>query len=766
MLMLLTVVVQTALAREPLHYGLPVSVASPLKYQNVPLDPLIDFEKLILQTGFEGVLEPQSIRVINRSTAKAVPHSLEGFADGDQGRVQWVVKNPQHRQFEIQFSIVESRRAARALDNVPLIGTGDLLRYNAGEARPITLFYAAGLIDLTGDGHNDLVGCWNYAYRPSQPWSGAICYPRVKHAPAESPGFQFGELVQVRNATSEKRPPKSFGGVYQSVDFADFNNDGLIDLVHATNGSDKKFIYLNSGGRDAHGLPIFRIAARAEFPGWQACRAVDLDADGALDLVVDGTYVRNSNPKCWPWRSSPPVVLDAGRQPCFFDVDRDGYLDAVCLQGDDTFQPNGYRIAWRRNLSSDPLSFGPEQPLSGIDLDWCSYVAAAVDNDRIGLLVQHNVFQTVSFYELVSKAGEEPRFENQGRMESTSAVMSLSDQAWPSLCDWDADGDNDLLVGGGYGWPRIVINEGSNATPSYAEPKKILADGKPIRFVRNEILGEPFHQHNMGYPYPVYADWDADSLPDLIFPNETNRIFWYRNVGTRQQPKFGPQQQILVDILPDTPEARRRSAESAKTATYPREMNRPFYWRTGAAIADFNNDGLADLATLTGYTRQLALFTQYRDAEGKLQLNDGQLLRLEDGRPIDDKLVSRKSHWTECFRPIDWDGDGLIDLIYSLAGSHHGIQDQGSIYYLRNCGSKTNPKFENPQTMRCFGEPIRITNHGPSAWPGDIDGDGQPDLLACVEWSVYPVYRHAALMMKSRPQLVFGNLEKIVPQEK
>ena len=40
-------------------------------------------------------------------------------------------------------------------------------------------------------------------------------------------------------------------------------------------------------------------------------------------------------------------------------------------------------------------------------------------------------------------------------------VLGLGDQAYPCACDWDSDGDLDLLVGGGYGWPRIVINDGT-----------------------------------------------------------------------------------------------------------------------------------------------------------------------------------------------------------------------------------------------------------------------------------------------------------------
>ena len=142
-------------------------------------------------------------------------------------------------------------------------------------------------------------------------------------------------------------------------------------------------------------------------------------------------------------------------------------------------------------------------------------------------------------------------------------MLALSDQAWPCLCDWNGDGVPDLLVGGGYGFPRIVINEGTIDRPSFAEPKLIEPEGKPIRFLRDDILGEPQLWHNMGYPYPVFVRWDDDDLPDLVCPNETNRIFWYKNIGTKSQPRFGPRQQIMVEGFDDSPERRSTSAKRA-----------------------------------------------------------------------------------------------------------------------------------------------------------------------------------------------------------
>lgn len=746
-----------------------IAITSPLEFPRTPMDPEIDFAERIRAACADGRLDPDSIEVVNVATGESVPRAVtEDFAYGDRGRVEWVITNPAHTEYEVRFRTTDVRRWPAPAGRTPRIGVGDLLRYNAGRPRPIALPAPSALVDLTGDGLPDLVGCWNYAHRYGSPWDGVVCYPRV----GAEDRFLFGDLVRARYLAEPRSDDfRHFTGVYMEAAFGDLDGDGHVDMVFSPRAGDSLHLYRNTGRRDAGGMPVFEPSGAIARPAgaWSPCRVVDLDGDGAMDFVVCAVpgeastdpprayYIRNLNPRGWPVEPAEPVELDVGAGPCFLDLDGDGALDAICLAETEAGGVHERRLTWHRNRGGVPPAFDGARALEDIAPHYPTAIAAVREGPRQGLLVQHDVYQAVSLYELATPDAERPVFRHWARAESESAVMSLSDQAWPHVCDWDGDGALDILVGGGYGWPRIVRNLGTNDAPEYDEPRPIPANGAPIKILRNDVLGEPAHWHNMGYSYPAYVDWDGDGLPDLMLPNETNRIFWYRNEGTRREPEFGDRRQLLVDGYPDSPELRRRSAERAVDAVYPLEVEQPFFWRTGAAFADWNGDGLMDLATHDGATRKLTLFAQYRADDGALRLRKERPLTLTDGRLIDDAIVERAAHWTESFRAVDWDGDGLLDLVYSCAGT---AAEKGSMYLLRNAGSATDPVFEAPRTLRCFGTPIKVTNHGPHPWAGDLDGDGLPDLLTCVEWSVYPFFTHAALEMESRPAFEIGPVQR------
>ena len=749
------------------QHSIELRVTSQLPSANIPLDPMVDFAKIIRQRRLPGVLDPNSIHVVNLTTGKAVPHARTGdFAYGDKGRIEWVIRDPTHKRYGIRFKTSKKRPPLLPQPYVPMIGNGDLLRYNAAQPQPIALIYHSGLVDLTGDGKPDLVGCWNYAYRPGDPWDGIVCYPRV----GSSSKFEFGDLVRIRYVDNESsRDFKHFDKqVYMWCDFVDLNRDGQVDIVYSPSAKGVVRFYLNSGKRDAGGMPIFVAQRDMAMPSWPV-RAADIDGDGDVDLV-SGNGARNSETgivsKVTLYaniaRSGWPLKLDQGRSvvlgtsPCFFDVDGDGLRDVVCLQSDQSDPGlNGYHVGWKKNLGQEGFRYGPTQLLPGVNskLSQPRVLAAVNDGPHRGILVGGNVFETVSlFVRHKTEGAEQPesnqtsqrRFRLFGEAVSRSAVMSLSDQSAPFVCDWDNDGDHDLLVGGGYGWPRIVINQGTKLRPAYGRAQLIRSQGKPIRFLRNQILGPPRSWHDMGYPFPAFVRWDDDQLPDLMVPNETNRIFWYKNMGTLGQPQFGRQRQVIVDEYPDSPQKRTHTAQLVAKSphVYPTDKTQPFYWRTGAAFGDFNGDGLTDVVQRAWSKYSFTRFLRYRDKAGKLRIRTDRTLR-----------AGEKQFHGARVNVVDWNGDGKQDIVYSAATNRRGSD---TIFLVLNRGSNREPKYDAAKPLRHFGKPIYITRHGPHPWAGDFDNDGQADLICYTEWSVYPFYTHAALTMQERPAYILS----------
>jgi len=733
------------------HYAVPVVVDVPTGLGTLPVT--LSLDEITAAQTLPGVVDVASITVVDED-GTTIPHALsESFNWSASGDISWAVAPDTTDAFEIRFITTEKRRPFLGQDHTPRIGTGDLLRYNTNAPRPVVASYLSGLYDINRDGHRDLVGCWNYAYRPGTPWDGVIVYP------SRGDLFDVGELTHLRYESEQG--PAFFSSIYMHAAMADFNHDGFLDVVYSPKRGDTLQVYLHPGTQEAGTWPVYEHGVTLPRPKgtWNPCRVVDLDEDGNLDLVVGApgkpneTYwLRNTHLVGWPMTLAEPVRLDVAQGVCFFDVDGDTRLDAVGFRPAASKGVHEYEIVWQSREPGDAPTFGEATLLTQVAPHFHTHLAAVNNGPEKGLLVVHDVYQKVSLFPHSAQG-----FGAAQTIQSRNAVMSLSDQAWPTFCDWDDDGDLDILVGGGYGWPRIVINSGTTENPAYEEAQRIEADGKPIRMLRNEILGEPFHSHNLGYSYPVFEDWDGDGLRDLIIPNETNRILWWKNVGSKSAPAFGPQQFLAVDGFEESEAARRRSAERALKTTYPQEEEQPFYWRTGAAVYDWNNDGLMDIATHDGAERKLTLFSQYRCPDGTLRLKKDRKLLLEDGRPIDDQIVNRSAHWTESFTPVDWDRDGLMDLMYACAGTRPA---DGSIYLLRNVGTAAEGVFAAPRTMKSFGKPIKVTAHGPHPWAGDVDGDGFPDLVACVEWSVYPWYRHAALEMDAPPAYQLGTLRR------
>ena len=140
------------------------------------------------------------------------------------------------------------------------------------------------------------------------------------------------------------------------------------------------------------------------------------------------------------------------------------------------------------------------------------------------------------------------QFVDRGLMMGHPAQVSSGAFSSPAACDGDGDGDWDLLIGNEMGFVHLCENVGTKERPVF-EPGKPLktVDGAVLRIMREDILHDADSERYCGQTKVVFADWDRDGLPDLILGNNTNRIFFCKNVGKLHQPQFTQPVAIKVE---------------------------------------------------------------------------------------------------------------------------------------------------------------------------------------------------------------------------
>lgn len=749
----------------------PSSVIQP----NTPAQIQLNFDDLLLRHGVQRGFQASSVRVEGQDPAtgrfRAVDFQLsEHFKYANTGMVAWVIPEPRMTVFRVWFDT----RPGPPRDYIPAIGVGDEILFNNTE--PVTLFQQAGvfLTDFNRDGVTDAIVNTNYSNSFGWPYDGVFFRPGIKGSE-----LLAGDFFRLHYIPENETAPKILRDYYNWAVPVDWDRDGRQDVLFVSIGRRSvrpgtpaietgHFITFlkNTGAAGPSGLPELKETRR--YPADAITKgayvpaggAEDLDGDGRLDFLGirtsadDGTerlasvyFYRNreSDAGGVPVLDAPVLVKTtdgqiagfhaAAMSVSFGDVNGDGRID---IAGADDYLEHKPTY-WYENRGGQPPVFAPKREIPNLPAGeghrWVRWNnTEGLMGMRGGRLFARNI-RPDGF-----------SFSPSGALRVAGGPLLGNYQEKPDWIDWDNDGDFDLVAGEAEGHVHLYRNVGTRQRPRFTAPVPVTADGQPLRVYRDGVFGGRHWHGAMGYPSVACVDWDQDGLFDLVVPNETNRVFWFRNSGRRGQPEFGPRRQILPDGFTESAEKLERtrlaSADGKRpNHPYPYLDDEPFFWRTRMAIADYTGDGLTDLIAKDGAAR-VVLYARYRSPQGELRLKPAVPLYYDDGSPMD-----RDSAPFYKLKNVDWDGDGRVDIVVTQGWG------KPSELFLRNTGTRHEPRFARGVPFAFEGRPIVHSSHGLQPSFVDWDGDGKPDFAGCNESGHYLFFRHNALTQPA-PQVV------------
>ena len=702
------------------------------------------------------------------SKGREVPFRLsDDFRYGLRGTVHFVIVDP--GQLDYSLSVDSPTGTPAVSPYIPVIGIGDPLHHNTGRPMPCNLGWGSQINDLSGNGTPHLtVGTH---------WTTYFGWPMntLHHRTAASlDDLTFGEVSAMRARFPGHRAPAVITeGFYIRHHIIDWDRDGRPDMVTINSGKKEIKFYRNTGEPG----PIFEWVST--YPtegneGYQGLWMVDLYGDGRLHLVTGGQeklpghetepdfayiqlYRNVAAPGEIPELEQPQrLKLEDGSDLRFqghgwsfllTDLDGDGHPDLLYDRAQ--LDPP---LVWYRNLGPYEEGAGPpvfrfEGPLDGLDLpEGVTPGLGWIDcGDLAGPIINGKVYRLSPNPDTRS-----PRLHSPRQILAANPEVSGGGQSWPHPCDYDGDGGLDLLAGHNSGYLQLFRNEGTRSEPRYGEVERVESGGEQIRIWRNGVFGGNHWHGNAGYTTPVYADWDGDGLADLIVGSEVNRLFWFRNEGTRQAPLFGARQQIEVDGFEDSPEKRARSNELSKgESAYPFQADEAFWWRQKVGVVDWDRNGMADLVAVDG-DGNFVLYERYRDRDGELRLRLSRRFTYEDGDPVTHDTIPRKTSGTNKLVVCDWRGVGKWDILLGTCWS---------VLHLANVGSNAEPVFARPEPLKLWGEPIHHSRHGLAGHAVDWDGDGRLSWLAGSEFGTFLLFRRAALDADAPPKVTVARVE-------
>ncbi len=247
--------------------------------------------------------------------------------------------------------------------------------------------------------------------------------------------------------------------------WADFDNDGTLDLFVGTNTGERFFYFNSTGGRFQE--QRINVAPFQQKSNFCAAAAADFDRDRDMDLYVTAcggtpflgtrnelmTNLGNRNLRNLNFNTHPTATQRPSRDAVWFDYDNDGWLDLFVVNesgGDQLWKNNGpggfVEVSDASGIAGDPDDFGLAAGAADFDNDgWVDLYV--VNRDRPHRLFHNNGDGTFT------DRFEEARPPGAGELPGTAAL---------ALADLNNDGWIDVFLASQEG-NRLWYNDGGTA---------------------------------------------------------------------------------------------------------------------------------------------------------------------------------------------------------------------------------------------------------------------------------------------------------------
>jgi hypothetical protein len=488
----------------------------------------------------------------------------------------------------------------------------------------------------------------------------------------------------------------------------DYNGDGLMDLVVVC--TDKPYngtwYFENSGQVDSQlKLPIFKPAVLLgkSAPSSGICYVDGKPVVTATASVKQGeiyAYRANVYPDFLKSRFDQPkkipvpekVLTEPGNirqnQWKFVDYDGDGALDVTVgidfwgdfgalNGGEGAFNAKGewtrgklrgYVYLMRNTGTTAAPVYAPAVRLQagGRDIDpfgmpspcWGDF-----DGDGDLDLICGEFRDSFTYYENTGTRTK-PVYAA-GRLLTYSGLPLVMDLCMitPTSVDFDGDGDLDLVVGDEDGRVAFIEHTGKvvGGLPQFLPPRYFRQFAADVKF---GALATPFA-----------FDWDGDGDEDLISGNTAGYIGWIENLGGTPTRWAAPR------YLSAAGQLIRELAGPNGSIQGPAESK---WGYSILSVADWDGDGLPDLMTNGIWGKVVWYKNVGTRTAPKLAAGQPVALALPPGakntgpawnwwQPKGNELVSQ---WRTSPHMVDWNGDGLMDLVMSDAEGYLALYER------------------------------------------------------------------------------------------